>query len=296
MAMRRVLLTGGSGFIGRNLLASPLGANYEFLSPGHRELDLVDTDQVDAFFRANRVDAIVHAAGKPGHRNAPDHDALFYSNTRQYFNLARHAPEVERMIVIGSGASYGMEHYLPRMQEGYFGVHVPKDEHGFMLYVTGRDIARSANIVDLRVFGVFGPGEDYAIRFISNMMCKCVHGLPLTVKQDRRMDYLWVGDLAPVLDALLSGEPRHRAYNVTPDETVSLVDLAHRIRAVSGKDLEIRVGAPGQGREYSGDNARLRAECPAFIPTPWERSLPMLYRHYVEHSHEIRREALLHDK
>jgi GDP-L-fucose synthase len=293
----KVLLTGGSGFIGSNILeAGSLKNRYEFLSPSHAELDLIDTEQVDAFFRAHKVEAVVHAATKPGHRNAKDHEALFYSNTRIFHNLARHAGDLRRLIILGSGAAYGAEHYRPRMAEGYFGVHVPKDDHGFSRYVCGRHMEKSRNILDLRIFGMFGRREDYAIRFISNMMCKCLHGLPLTMKQDRRMDYLYVDDLMPVLDHFLANEAAHWDYNVTPDETSSLLDLAARVRALSGRDLPIVVASPGMAPEYSGDNARLKAECPAFAPRPMDAALEELYGWYRENLGRIDREALLHDK
>jgi len=296
MARRKVLLTGGSGFAGRNILESGLGGKYEFLSPTHGELDLLDTDAVDAYFRAKRPDFILHSAVKPGHRNAKDHSALFYSNTRLFFNLARHAGDVERMIILGSGGIYDPPHYRPRMAEDYFGAHVPADDHGFSKYVCGKHIEASANILDLRIFGLFGKYEDYAIRFISNMIAKCLFDLPLTIKQDRRFDYLYIDDLMPVLGHFLETRPRHHAYNVTPDETVSLLDLARRILAISGKDLPIVVKTPGQGLEYSGDNARLKAECTAFAPRPMDQALDELYRWYAGHTHLIRREELLHDK
>jgi GDP-L-fucose synthase len=293
---KKVLVTGGGGFIGSHLLASPLAAQFELLSPGHRELDLCDTEAVDAYFKAQRPAAVVHAAGKPGHRNAPDHTNLLRDNLRMFHNLARHAGELERLVHLGSGAVYGLSHAQPRMAEAHYGAHVPDDEHGFTQYLCEQRAAQSANIVSLRLFGVFGPREDYAIRFISNLMAKAVHGLPLTMKQDRRFDYLWVADLAPVVGWCLEGAPRHQAYNVTPDETVSLRRLAERILALSGQDLPIVAAEPGQGPEYSGDNARLRAECPGFSPTPLGRSLPGLYQWTLEHKDHIQREALLHDK
>ena len=39
--------------------------------------------------------------------------------------------------------------------------------------------------VELRPFGVYGPGEDYAIRFISNACCKALLGMPVTLRRDR---------------------------------------------------------------------------------------------------------------
>ena len=296
MARRRVLLTGGSGFIGRNIRGSTLKERFDWVSPSHAELDLTDTAQVDAYFKANRFDAIVHAAVKPGHRNAPDPSALLYSNTRQYFNLARHASEVERLLVLGSGAIYGASAGIVMAREEQFGLRVPEDEHGFTKYVCEKHLQTLPNAVDLRLFGVYGPGEDYAIRFISNIMAKCVHGLPLTIKQDRRFSYIHVDDLMPVLEHFIGQAAQHHAYNVTPDQPVLLSELAHLVLKAAGKDLPITVSQPGLGPEYSGDNRRLKAECPAFAPARLEDSLAGLYRWYEGQAPRIRKEELLHDK
>jgi len=296
MALKRVLLTGGGGFIGSNILESFLKERYSFISPSRRELDLSDTSQVDAFFKANPVDLVIHAAGKSPRRNAIDAAGVFYANTRQTFNLARHADDVERMIVLGSGAVYDGAHYAPRMQEDTFGAHMPADEYGFSKYVCERHLEASDNVVCLRLFGVFGKREDYAVRFISNLLCRCIFDLPLTVNQDRRFDYLYVDDLMPVLDFFLRERPMHRAYNVTPDETLSLLDLAGRIRRTSGSDLPIQVKTPGLGLEYSGDNTRLKNECPGFKPTGFDRSLKELHGWLLEQAPKINPQALCYDQ
>jgi len=296
MSRKKILLTGGSGFIGRNIQESFLAQKYEIIAPRHKELDLCDTEAVDRYFRENKFDFIIHSAVKPGHRNAKDLSGIFYSNTRMYFNIARHADEVERVLFIGSGSTYDMNNYKPRMQEDYFGTHIPTDEHGFSKYIAGLHIEKSKNIVDLRVFSIFGKYEDYAIRFISNMMAKCVHDLPLTMKQDRRFDFLYIDDLMPVIDYFIQNKPQHTAYNVTPDETVSLRSLAEKIRMVANKELPILIKTEGQGLEYSGDNSRLKAEFKDYLPTPFATSLPRLYSWYLENKNQIDKEVLLHDK
>lgn len=83
-------------------------------------------------------------------------------------------------------------------------------------------IEKSSNIYDLRIFGIFGKYEDYAIRFISNAICKTLFDLPITVKQDRNFDYIFVEDLMTVLEFFIEARPKYKAYNITPASSVSL--------------------------------------------------------------------------
>ena len=294
--MKTILLTGGSGFIGRNILESTLVDKYEILAPHHAELDCADEDGVDRYFRQHRIDYVIHAATKPGHRNAKDPTNLFYANTRMFFNLARHSEEYERMIVIGSGAIYDMRYYHPLMKEDEWKLHIPADEHGFSKYVCESHIEKSQNIIDLRVFGIFGKYEDYAIRFISNMICKALFDLPLTMKQDRVFSYLYVDDLVPILDTFLSSPIMHSSYNVVPEERVHLYDLARLVLNLSGKDLPIVPAEDGLGSEYSGSNERLREEFPSMVFTPIATAVAHLTEWYKEHQGLLDETLLRNDR
>lgn len=61
-----LLLTGGSGMVGKNVLEHPLARDWEILAPSSRDLDLTDARSVDAFFRTPAPDVVVHAAGQVG--------------------------------------------------------------------------------------------------------------------------------------------------------------------------------------------------------------------------------------
>lgn len=296
--MKKILLTGGSGFIGRNLRESFLSQAYELHAPSHAELDLSDTGSTDAYFAKHRFDAVIHAAVKPGHRNAPDLTNLFFTNNRIFFNLVRHADRCGRILNLGSGAIYDMRHYAPMMTEDYFGKYIPSDEHGYNKYVCGKYMEYCPeDIVDLRIFGIFGKYEDYAIRFISNAMCKTLFDLPVTLRQDRAFSYLYAPDLAPVLAWFIENKPKYKAYNITPDEVSSLLVLAQQTVALSGKALPIRVGSAGEGMPYTGSNARLRAEMGGDLRfTPMEEALKELYAWYGSVKDILNRDCLLYDK
>ncbi len=57
----RILITGGPGFIGRNL-AEQLATTYEVLAPSSAELDLLNEQAVRDYLSEHRFDVIVHAA------------------------------------------------------------------------------------------------------------------------------------------------------------------------------------------------------------------------------------------
>lgn len=295
--MKNVLLTGASGFIGRNICDSFLCDKYSLLTPSRGELDLLDERMVDDFFKKNKIDIVIHAAVKPTHRNAKNLDSLLYSNLRMFMNLEKHSQSYEKMLVLGSGAIYDLRLYEAKMVEDSYIKHLPADEHGFCKYVCERIIEKSDNIYDLRIFGVFGKYEDYEIRFISNAICKCLFNLPISLKQNRKFDYLFIDDLMPIIDWFVLNKPRYKAYNITPDKSLFLYDIATIVRKVSKKDfLDIHVSSDGIGLEYSGDNTRLRKEFLEVSFTPIEDAILKLYHWYEEHKYTIDEELLLFDK
>ena len=59
--MKKILLTGGSGFVGRNLRES-LADRYEIFAPAHRELDAADYEALAAYCDRHGISSVVHGA------------------------------------------------------------------------------------------------------------------------------------------------------------------------------------------------------------------------------------------
>jgi GDP-L-fucose synthase len=292
---KTVLITGGRGFIGRNIIEY-MEDKYHILSPTHNELDLLDEDRVRVYLTESKIDIIIHCAVRTGHRNAKDPSGQLYHNTRMFFNLARNEDQFEKMIYLGSGSEYDNRHYKHRMKEEYFDEHIPEDEGGFSKYIISKYIEKHKNITELRIFGIFGKYEDYAIRFISNLICKAIYDLPLTMNQNRVFDYIYINDLMPILDYFIEHETKNNIYNVTPDKSVRLLDLAKKIKKISQKDIEIRVAKDGLGPEYTGDNTRLRSEMPNVSFMDIDVAIKKLYDWYSDNKDKIDKSKLLTDK
>lgn len=296
----RVMVTGGRGFIGRNLVEY-LSRSHQVLAPTHDELDLTDPEAVDAWFAGHEVDVVVHGAVRAGHRNAPDPSRQLWTNLRMFHGLMRNRGRFSRLVFLSSGAVYDVTRPLDHVVEEQLGQSLPSDEHGLSKYAIAQYLDQahrsgSADVVELRLFGVFGRYEDYAIRFVSNAICKSLFNLPITLRQNRTFSYLYVDDLGPVVERFLDGAHLHAAYNVVPDWTDDLSGLALAVRVRSGRDIPIAVAAPGKGLPYSASNARLRAEIPGLRFTPTELAIDGLYTWYADNLRTIDRSALLTDK
>lgn len=291
-----IFLTGGSGFVGKNIIEA-LGPKYNIIAPSSKALDLTDELAVQKFFYTNQVDIVIHSAVRPGHRNAKDPSNQLFVNTRMYFNIVRNAEKFKRLIFIGSGAVYDVRRTMVKVNEDDFDIHVPEDEHGFSKYIINKHLSLLDDAVDLRVFGVFGKHEDYAIRFISNAICKTLFDLPITIRQDRLFDYLYIDDLMPVLEHFIHNRPTYSAYNVTPDSSIRLSTVAELVRVRSGKALPVIIADQGTGPEYSGSNQRLHADLPGRLHlTPLKVAIDHLYTWYEQRKDSIDRNMLLVDK
>ncbi len=290
-----ILLTGGSGFIGKNIIEA-LGGRYTILSPSSQELDFCNEVEVAKFFSAHSIETVIHSAVRPGHRNAKDPSTQLYNNTRMFFNIIRNSARYRRLISIGSGAVYDIRQPLIKVPEEFFDRYVPADEHGFSKYIIAKHMEKLENAVKLRIFGIFGKYEDYAIRFISNAICKTICNLPITIRQNRMFDYLFVDDLMPVIEHFIHNKAEQSAYNITPNSAVDLYTIARIVLSCSGKDLPIVIKESGMGPEYSGCNERLRRIFPCLDLTPLDEAVRRLYEWYENNREHIDVEKLLFDK
>ena len=275
----KVLLTGSSGFIG-SALQTEWKNRYELFAPSHRELDLLDPASVEDYLRNGAFDVIVHTANTNDvvHRQRADHQLEF--NLRMFCNLERCSNLYGKMYYFGSGAEYDMRHYIPKMKESYFGTHIPDDPYGFSKYLMSKLAGQSDNIYDFRLFGVYGPGEEWRRRFISNMIYQALNGSEMRMDRNMMFDYLYIDDLIIIMEWFLNQEPLYHHYNICSGRTVSLRDLADIIKEETGVNAEIRMNSEDWKSEYSGDNSRMIAETGGIALTPMRLSIREMMNYY----------------
>lgn len=293
---QKILLTGGNGFIGKNIQESFLGEKYEIIAPRSFELNLLDKNAVGKYFQDKYFDVVIHSAVKPGHRNAKDLSSLCESNLAMFENLANNKDKFAKFINLGSGAIYDTTKDITDAKEGDRFKNKGTKEHDLCKYIIGEKIEKLDNYVDLNIFGIFGKYEDWEIRFISNAICKSLFDLPITLRQNRRFSYLYIDDLMPILECFIENKCDYKSYNIVPDKQVELLELAQIVKKISGKDIDIKVAQDGFGLDYTGNNSRLKNEFAQIKFTKIEQSVSALYNYYRENLNILDKNSLLNDK
>jgi UDP-glucose 4-epimerase len=291
----KLLITGGSGFIGRNL-AEYFALRYEVSAPSSSHLNLLDAPEVREYLCKNRFDVVVHAATTRSNRRLAAPPDLLDRNCRMFFNLVRNDGLFGRMIHFGSGAEYTRTGLPARVREDYFDTSVPTDPYGFSKYICAKHIARSDRVVNLRLFGVFGKYEDYAVRFISNACCRALKGLPIVIRRDVVFDYLYVNDLAKITDWFVNHEPHYKAYNVCSGAGVALTKLADIVAGLSGRNPEMIVRTGGMAPEYTADNSLLLNEIGGYDFSNLPACIKELYTWYLDQEEDLDCESLRFDE
>src|SRR3989338_10791622 len=289
---KNILITGGSGFIGQNL-KEILSSKYTINSPNHQDLELTDEKLVEEFFKKNKIDVVIHCANIGGTRKTTELKDTFQINLRMFLNLLRCKKYYKKMIFLGSGAEYDKRQALVKVKETDFDKSVPVDDYGFYKYVCSRFIEREKNIVNLRLFGLYGKHEDYLLRFISNAIVKNLLLLPIDINQNVYFDYLYINDLIRIIDYFINHETKYNIYNVSSGLKIDLITIARKINAISPFQSQFIIRKQGLNNEYTASNTRLTREMKDFKFTSIEEGISDLYKWYGKRLDLIDRKKII---
>lgn len=119
--MLRIVLTGGSGLVGRNFLEHPGSREFELFAPASAELDLRDSRAVEFYLSEKRPDLVIHAAGTVGgiQANMKEPVRFLLENLDMGRNVVWAARQagIKRLINLGSSCMYPRHAPNPLMEE-----------------------------------------------------------------------------------------------------------------------------------------------------------------------------------
>ena len=293
---RRVVVTGGAGFIGANLCrtlsADPSVARVvalDDLTTGHADnlsgvdgVDVVEGSILDVGLLARvfeGADAVVHLAARASvPRSLEDPVATHEVNatgTLRVLEAARHAggPQV---VVASSSSVYGANRSLPASEDL---APLPLSPYAASkLAAEGYCLAYARSfglpVLVFRFFNVFGPlqraGHAYAA-VVPTFVSAALAGEPLPVHGDGRQtrDFTFVGSVVRILaDAVDRGVTAAGPVNLAFGGRASLLELAAVLGDVVGRPLTLAHGPARAGdvRDSQADQRRLRELFPDVEP------------------------------
>ena len=292
----KILLTGGSGFVGRNV-KEYLEDKYDIYAPSSGELNCIDEQMVYKHLLENHYDTILHfAVYGDGIDKSKDGTKSLEYNLRIFNNFAKNSNLFGRMIYTGSGAEYDKRYPIQMVREDDLKDHsIPVDQYGLMKYIINQMIEESDNIYNLRLFGIFGKYEYWKTKYISNLCCKSIKGIPLSLRRNCYFDYLWINDFCRMLDAFIKlAEPKYHVYNAVRGEKIDLLSLAEIVNEIADERQDIIICQEGYANEYTANNDRIMQEMPEIEFTNVKESIKELYLWYKQHENEIDKYSLIY--
>jgi dTDP-glucose 4,6-dehydratase len=286
---KRVLVTGGAGFIPSNFIRHLLAATpYEVISLdaltyagnidnladvlSHPRLSFVHGDICDeALVRdvVGQVDVIVNAAAESHVEKSIDEGgrefvATNVDGTRILLDAVRANP-VERFILISSSEVYGTAETDPMDEEHplnprspYAATKAGADRLAYSYWVT-----YGLPITIVRPFNNYGPRQ-HPEKVVPRFITQALDDEPLTVHGagDASRDWLYVDDDAEAIEAIIAAELEDVAgevFNVATGVDITVSAIADAVLAALGKpdDLKVHVEErPGQVARHIGSTEK----------------------------------------
>lgn len=281
---KRVLITGGYGFVGRWVCRALAPAEVELhivdLVPNSaveiqhtfHQTDLRDLAATSGLVGSLRPAAIIHLAGQPGVGSSHDNPVgAFEANVLATFNVleaCRRHGGVESVVAVSSNHVYGEQHQRPTPEDAPL--------NGVGMYAASKLAADVLARAYGKTYGVpvgiarmtnsYGGDDHHVTHIITATILSALNGEPPVIKQSGRdvKGYLYIEDTAEGLLSVaegVAGSPdlRGEAFNLVPNEAVTVIDLVRTILRVAGKEAEPTIlssSAPFEHEHLANDKAR----------------------------------------
>ena len=264
---KRVLVTGGAGFIGSNLVESLLHAgNYvvclDNFSTGKKEnmsgvnsggtVNVIDGDITDANVLHNTFQgayAVIHhaaIASVPQSVAFPKETyAVNVTGTLHVFEMAQKAG-VDRVIYATSSAVYGDDPVMPKNEIMKTVPISPYGTHKLTNEIDAREIYSRTGLktIGLRYFNVFGPRQNPFSEYsavIPKFIALMKKGKAPSIYGDgnQTRDFVYVADVVQAnMKALEATSGFGEVFNIGTGAKISLNDLVVHINKVIGTDFK----------------------------------------------------------
>mgnify|MGYP003626144076 FL=1 len=256
-----ILVTGCSGFIGRECASYFKDSGHTIHLTNRNSLNILNEKEVDNFFLNNEVDVVIHSAVRGGKRSHKKSYKDFLCNMDMYNNLSKHSDKFKLMFHFGSGAEYDLRKEIDKLKEEEIYDRYPVDFYGLSKKLIAKKIRKhNGNIINLRLFGCFGARED-SDRMIKSSIRRILNNEPVIIHQNKKMDFFYVKDLFKVLEYYIENYHHQlpKDINMCYTDKVTLFEVVKIIYSLTDRDPNVIINNTSIGNSYTGDNTRLKS-------------------------------------
>jgi UDP-glucose 4-epimerase len=284
--MKRVLLTGGTGFVGANLARRLLHDGHQLhllVRPGYQswriedlrpdlrlhELHLHDTDAAARLIHQVRPEWVFHLAVYGAYSWQTDWEQMVRTNIQGTMSLlsACLKPGFEAFVNTGSSSEYGFKDHAPAESEPLEpNSHYAVTKAAATLFCRQTAQKQQVHLPTLRLYSVFGPYEDPG-RLLPMLIVRGLKGeLPPLADPEVARDFVYVDDVveAYLLAATIPTSEWGPIYNVGTGAQTTLREAVAVAREIMGIAAEpVWNAMPNRAWDaqvWISDNRKLRAQ------------------------------------
>ena len=247
MASKRVVVTGGSGFLGRYVVCALQSRGYEVFAPRRIEYDLTHEPDVERLYADLRPEIVVHLAAAVGgigaNRSQPGR--FFYQNLHMGTMVMEHGRRagLEKFVGIGTICSYPKFTPVPFKEDDLWSGYPEETNAPYglakkMLLVQGQAYRQQYgfNAIHLLPVNLYGPGDNFdpeSSHVIPALILKCADAVERGASEitcwgdgSATREFLYVEDCA---DAIVLATERYdgdQPVNIGAGFEITIRDLA----------------------------------------------------------------------
>ncbi len=258
LKISKILVTGGTGFVGNNLVNKLKTSNYTLLVPNSSELNILDKNQLSSYLMENKPSVIIHLAYKVqrGKISLMEEFDNFITNLSMFNNLVSEVSkhDIKKIVMINSSLLQFHEDTksdvigkMPHFNESKF---LYKLSKFLEINLLQRISIPNCQITTLIVPNIYGPFDNFSDnnahvipKLMNTMHLAKLNNLSRVVFQGTGQEvgkFLFISDLIDlIVKELLNNYNKSNIHSVKPTDIITIRELAYLISEEIGFKGEI---------------------------------------------------------
>lgn len=302
---KKVLVTGGHGFLGSYVCAQLKNQGADVIAPTHAEYDLVDPDQIKKMYAEHPCDMVIHLAAVVGGIgiNAKHPGKFFYDNLMMGVQLIEQARQakIPKFVALGTVCAYPKNTPVPFSEDDLWNGY-PEETNApyglakkmMLVQSQGYRAEYGFNSIFLLPVNLYGPGDNFdpnSSHVIPALIKKCVDAVSSNAESievwgdgSASREFLFVEDAAEGI--LLAAEKYNKSepVNLGSSFEITIKDLVDIIVQETGFKGEIKwdTSKPNGQPRRKLDTGRAKAEFGFESTTTFQDGLRQTIKWYKE--------------